>query len=214
MATLTTSQYTRTFTSFSGVDVAAVVDGERIFEIQGISYSITREKAPIYVMGSANPQSFSRGKRGIAGSMVFVMFDRDALFNLKQRSLYVAHSDENQVRRNVFGLAPRPADQIDGNVTAFLTTPQYADQIPPFDVALTAANEVGQIAAMGVLGVEILNEGSGISIDDIVNEQAFTWVAREVTGWRPYDAGGTGIDIIELGGSVNLADIPALTGAS
>ncbi len=111
MSTLTTSQYTRTYTSFSGVDVAAVVDGERIFEIQGISYSITREKAPVYVMGSANPQSFSRGKRGIAGSMVFVMFDRDALFNLKQRSLYVAHSDENQVRRAVFGLAPRPADQ-------------------------------------------------------------------------------------------------------
>jgi hypothetical protein len=214
MSTLTTSAYTRTYTSFSGVDVAAVIDGERIFEIQGLSYSITREKAPIYVMGSANPQSFSRGKRGIAGSMVFVMFDRDALFNLKQRSLYVAHSDENQVRRTVFGLAPRPADQVDDNVSAFLTTPTYADQIPPFDVALTAANEVGQIAAMSVLGVEILNEGSGISIDDIVNEQAFTWVAREVTGWRPYDSGGTGIDIIELGGSVNLADIPALTGAS
>lgn len=30
-------------------------------------------------MGSADPRSFSRGKRGIAGTLVFVVFDRDAL---------------------------------------------------------------------------------------------------------------------------------------
>lgn len=30
-------------------------------------------------MGSAEPRSFSRGKRGIAGNLVFVTFNRDAL---------------------------------------------------------------------------------------------------------------------------------------
>jgi len=210
MADLTTSAYTRTYTSFSGVDIVAYFDNTRIGEIQGISYSITREKAPIYTMGSANPRSYSRGKRGIAGSMIFILFDRHALMTIMQKSLYVAHSDENVVRRRVLGLPPQPVDQADPNVTAFLSTPIYADQVPPFDISLTGANEVGQIMTMSILGAEILNEGSGISVDDIVNEMAFTYVAREVVGWTPVQAGATGIDILDLGGSVNLATIPAL----
>lgn len=210
MADLTTSQYTRTYTSFSGVDIIAYFDNERIGEIQGISYSITREKAPIYTMGSADPRSFSRGKRGIAGSMVFIMFDRHALHRIMNKSVYVAKSDENIIRRRVNGLAPLPVDQVDNNVTAMLATPVYADQVPPFDITLTAANETGQMATMAIMGAEILNEGSGISVDDIVNEMAFTYVAREVTGWSPVETGATGIDILDLGGSVDLRTIPAL----
>ena len=210
MADLTTSAYTRTYTSFSGVDIVCFVDNTRIGEMQGISYSITREKAPVYVMGSANPMSYSRGKRGIAGSMIMVMFDRDAMWNIKSKSLYVAHSDENVVRRQVFGLPPVPVDQVDPNVTAFLATPQYADQIPPFDITLSGANELGQLTYMSILGAEILNEGSGVSVDDMVNEMAYTYVAREVIPWAPVEAGATGIDILDLGGSVDLATLPAL----
>lgn len=32
-----------------------------------------------YTFGSAEPRSISRGKRGIAGTIVFTLFDRDAL---------------------------------------------------------------------------------------------------------------------------------------
>lgn len=214
MADLTTSAYTRTYTSFSGVDIVATLANQQIGTMQGISYSITREKAPCYVMGQADPASFSRGKRGIAGSMVFILFDRHALYQIIQNSLYVAHSNENAVRQADFGLAPVPIDQIDPNATAFLATPTYADQIPPFDISLSGANELGQIMSMSILAAEILNEGSGISIDDIVNEMAFTYVAQRVIPWTPYTAGATGIDIIDLGGSVNLASIPALVQAN
>ena len=60
----------------------------------------------------------------------------------------------------------------------------YTDQIPPFDIVLTAANEYGQVAQMSLRGVEVLNEGSGMSIDDIVTEQQMTFVAREISPWR------------------------------
>lgn len=43
----TLEQYTRTFTTFSGADVAATFNGRVIGELQGISYSVTREKAPV-----------------------------------------------------------------------------------------------------------------------------------------------------------------------
>jgi hypothetical protein len=40
-------------------------------------------------------------------------------------------------------------------------------QIPPFSVVLTALNEYGHMARMEIRGLEVLNSGSGISVDDI-----------------------------------------------
>jgi hypothetical protein len=41
---------TQAYSSFSGIDIIAVVDDTVIATLQGISYSITREKAPIYTL--------------------------------------------------------------------------------------------------------------------------------------------------------------------
>ena len=51
-----------------------------------------------------------------------------------------------------------------------LATPWYSDQILPFDITLAAQNEYGAQAGARILGVEILNEGTGVSIDDTVTE--------------------------------------------
>lgn len=61
-----------------------------------------------------------------------------------------------------------------------LATPWYSDQILPFDITLTGANEYGAMCAAKIFGVEILNEGSGISVDDAVTEMSATFVARTV----------------------------------
>ena len=53
----------RTYSSFSGCDIKAIVNGYALGTLQGISYAIQREKAPIDVMGRVDPLSFSRGKR-------------------------------------------------------------------------------------------------------------------------------------------------------
>lgn len=55
-------KYTKTYTSFSGCDITCSINGKVFGEIQAISYSVTREKSPIYTMGSAEPRSFSRGQ--------------------------------------------------------------------------------------------------------------------------------------------------------
>ncbi|HEX8990692.1 MAG TPA: hypothetical protein VF784_03350 [Anaerolineales bacterium] len=56
--------------------------------------------------------------------------------------------------------------------------PWYSDQILPFDITLCGTNEIGSATAMKIFGVEILNEGSGVSIDDAVQEMQATFVAR------------------------------------
>jgi hypothetical protein len=57
-----------------------------------------------------------------------------------------------------------------------LAKPWYSDQILPFDITLSGASELGAATAMKIYGVEILNEGSGVSIDDAVTEMQATFV--------------------------------------
>ena len=59
----TSSNFSKTYNSFSGVDMVVTFGGKILGELQGISYTIQREKAPIYSMGEADPRSFSRSKR-------------------------------------------------------------------------------------------------------------------------------------------------------
>lgn len=49
--------------------------------------------------------------------------------------------------------------------------PWYSDQALPFEITVAAANEYGAAASAKLFGVEILNEGWGMSIDDSVNEE-------------------------------------------
>lgn len=193
------SQFIRSYNSFGGVDIRAVFGTKVIGTLQGISWSVTREKAPIYTMGDPDPRAFARGKRGIAGSLVFIQFDRHAL--LHEMELAKFWADKDSLRPD--GLDDGTISAVEGNNspsnTAFeaesnfgsgpradqkAVKPWFSDQIPPFDITLAAANEYGAAATMRIYGVEILNEGSGVSIDDIVLEHQMTFVARTIDPWR------------------------------
>jgi hypothetical protein len=197
----TVARLARTYNSFSGVDIQAVFAGHPIGELQGVSYTVTREKAPLYTMGSPDPRAFSRGKRGIAGSLIFLVFDRSNLLEaLEGDSLFWADvADLSYLKSN-----PGSDRKAAGAPTDFksqTTSPPvgqdsyreavvqqmrawYHDQIPPFDIVLTALNEYGHAARMIIRGVEILNAGSGISIDDITTDENMTFVATDIIPWQ------------------------------
>jgi hypothetical protein len=207
------SEFSKSYNSFSGVDIKAVFGNRVVAEIQAISYSITREKAPLYTMGSADPRSFSRGKRGIAGTLIFLVFDRHALLGtfgmiaknagdpylkfMADKDDFVpntsADSSASSLPIATVGDPDNPVDftnlgesninSIDDDQTP--EAPWFSDQIPPFDVTLAAANEYGAFAVMRIYGIELLNEGYGVSIDDIVSEMQHTYVARTLVAWQP-----------------------------
>lgn len=183
-------RFTETYTTFSGADIVATFGGVPIATLSGITWSVTREKAPVYTMGSPNPRSFSRGKRGIAGSLIFTMFDRPSLYEMianhngtegfryftrTHNILPGAMGNASPDERNR-GIVPSNTQNLDVQQGV----PYYADQIPPFDVAITFANEYGQAAVRSIYGIELLNEGSGASMDDIVIEETMTFVARDL----------------------------------
>lgn len=180
------SDYAQTYTSFSGADIIATIGSVTIGELQSISYSVTREKAPIYTMGNPNPRSFSRGKRGIAGSLVFTVFDRASLSEIKKQSTIKAHglnnSDIFKTGANPEGVHVDSTRSLDSVVSRWQNerNPVYTDEIPPFDITISFLNEYGQSAYMVIYGVECLNEGMGMSVDDISTERAITFVARAI----------------------------------
>ena len=162
---------TRSYNSFSGSDIRCVIGQYQFAELQAVSYSVSREKAPIYTLGSADVRSFSRNKRGIAGSLIWVNFDRHAFLSLVQKlgGTFVANVDDVrpqfQTDANVFlsqnaifnqtlvrtnGLAADATiDQLSGQrldtVSGFKTEALawYSDQVLPFDITLAGTNGSG-----------------------------------------------------------------------
>jgi hypothetical protein len=151
-------------------------------------------------------RSFSRNKRGIAGSLIWVNFDRHGLLDLvwKLGGKFIANIDDVRpqfntddnvylsqnaifnstlVRANgvaagatIDQLNTKPMTAVDGMKQA--AKPWYSDQILPFDITLAGASELGAATAMKIFGVEILNEGSGVSIVAEVTKMQATFVAR------------------------------------
>lgn len=117
-------------------------------EVQGVSYTVTREKAPLYTMGSADPRSFSRGKRGIAGSLIFLVFDRSGLLDAMSEEMYLANKWETTKSQTTEEVLDDPAGTPLGSPGAgdprfqlaggagdkVFATARYHDQIPPFDL--------------------------------------------------------------------------------
>jgi hypothetical protein len=196
----TSLSLSRTYTSFSGVDIKAVIGGNIVGTLQAVSYAVQREKAPIYVMGRVDPLSFSRGKRGIAGTLISLMLDEHLLFTptfSAPNMQFLADKDEGYAKPSSLNeVQEGPLEDLTANAAIGQLNagdlsdsfePRnawYVDQVPPFDIVIVAANEYGQAATMRIYGAEILNEGSGFSIDDIVIENQMTYVARTILPWQ------------------------------
>lgn len=191
----------RTYSSIGGCDIITVMNGNECGSLQSISVSTSREKGPLYTMGVADPIGYSRGKRAVAGSMTGIAFNKSWLMDVIQgegkesnqtvfwasrreyrQFLRITARDQN-VEENF-----RSIDDIGGTPVKFYTgrTRQkawYADQVLPFNIVITGANEYGGGMAMSIIGAEILNEATGVSVDDIMTDESHTYIALGKTPW-------------------------------
>ncbi len=155
--------------SFAGTDISATMvipnidrvtgtvgsmDVLELAEVQTISYSIHRENAPVRTIGHVNPRGFVKGGRTIAGSLIFTVFNEYAFYRIKEYRQIMAET----------GLFFAP----------------LADMLPPFDIVLTFFNEYGLGGKMKIYGVTIVDEGQTMSVDDLITEQTYTFMARGI----------------------------------
>jgi len=167
--------------TYSGSDIKAVFGNVEVGNLQGISWSTNREVRPIFVCGDPNALSYSKNKRGHAGSVVLTVFDRAALRDIMEMS--------SVYRKDQTFVPGTNATQLASNNTTSFSTQNsrkavYADEVPPFDITLYGMNEFGKQMVMRIYDVTIISEGAGISIDDGIQEAQFTYVARHIDSWR------------------------------
>ena len=122
-------------------------------EAQTLSITSFRDKAPVRSLGSVYPKGYSRGPRQIGGSLVFTVFDRDVLYDF---------------------LEAHPSD-FDGN----RSSSAVLDQLPPVDIIVSFASELGSVSRMAIYGVEFISSGQIMSIEDMITENVVEYVARD-----------------------------------
>jgi hypothetical protein len=88
-----------------------------------------------------------------------------------------------------FGVAGANASNGIAGALSVRRAAQHADQVYPFDITMAAQNEYGRASSSAIIGVEIINEGGGVSVDDITNEQQMTYIAITKTPWVPITTG-------------------------
>jgi hypothetical protein len=152
--------------SYSGTDCTVVLQFNEVLLVMGnvqtITYSIFREKAPVRVLGRSHPKGFTVGGRTIAGSMVFTVFDQNPLADIIKQINYV---------RN-------PSDRY---------TSPLGDQLPPLDMIMIFHNEYGHSSIIRMYGVEFTQEGQVHSINDLFTENTMEYVARDIDTMVSYD---------------------------
>jgi len=137
--------------------------------LQTISITSTRSVTPVRALGRASPLGYSRGGRTFAGTLVFATLDRDPF-----SAIYRPDAKHESL--------------LDSGTSVFV------DQLPPFTVVITAANELGGIARQIVSGITLINYGVTYSIDDIYTETTYTYVAEDVTPLLP-DSKTRGVEV-------------------
>ena len=133
----------------------------------------------------------------MAGSLVFTVFDRHPLHDL---------------------LAPLPWDKERDIVKSRYA---LADQLPPFDIIITYANEAGLTADMVIYAVDLSSEGPVHSIEDLITENTMQFTAGHMAimapgGWATNNGpalrshGNTFSSIISSSTDQNITNMLAL----
>lgn len=128
--------------------------------LQTISIQTHREKFGVRALGRSYVKGYTRGPRTIAGSMIFTVFNEHALSQLIKSIGNAAFIGESPLDTNTSTLIP--------------------DQLPPIDITMIYANEHGSISRQSIYGIEFVNDGQTMSIEDLMTEEVMNFVARDV----------------------------------
>jgi hypothetical protein len=180
----------RQFTTFTGVDMHVSFGPTEVGSVSALSVTVTRDTVPRYISGRVNAAAFAKGRRGIAGTMSWQVFDRDPIL----RDLYREIANDktrlsnlwSKLQVNVGNESNLPGTS--GSVITALNNikaaagaqiVEYIDQLPPVDVTISFVSETtGEVSVARLIGVVFLSAGMAWSMGDVDNEMATTYLAR------------------------------------
>lgn len=124
--------------------------------LQTLSVQSHREKYAVRALGHSYAKGYTRGPRTIGGTMIFTLFDEHSLAPL------------------IRAMGRRESIWKDPEIATILP-----DQLPPIDITIVFANEYGSLSEMRIYGLEFVNDGMVMSIEDLLTEQTINFVARD-----------------------------------
>jgi len=155
---------------FSGIDIIAYVTlpGKKSYTLGNlnmISVSTHRDKFPVTALGRTRVKGFTSGVRICGGTLVFASFDRTVWHRMVMSTV----DNKSKIGKS-------------RQLEMFLP-----DELPPFDISITFANEYGVVSYTGVLGVTILDEGETYSVDNIAVMETYSYMAVDRIPFQPFD---------------------------
>jgi hypothetical protein len=125
-------------------------------ELQTITISSATSTLPVRRLGESKPKTYTKGARTFAGSMIFAVINQDPFQEL--------------FALDVLNFSPSINDGK-----------WHVDQMPPFDIIITATNEAGLGGVQVINGVTITNWGVAYSVDDMYTESTYSYIAEYVS---------------------------------
>ena len=153
-----------------------VVTIGNVAAIQGV---IRVEGTPRYVMGEADPQGFSSGKRLISGSLVLETLNRSFIVELRE---LINKDGDYALTKNSFVNGDVP-DSVNGTFGITDKDLIYADQLPEFDIVimLTKKGDANKQVKRTLTGCKFASESSGIGLSTLDIQEQLTFMARDIT---------------------------------
>jgi hypothetical protein len=169
------------YRTFTGVDIKVTYAMDYLVgELKGInaiSWSIHRSKPAAVSLGEEGINNRGNSIRTIAGSIIFSIFDENPITAIYPEEYLRNAHPQRIVRKNII----RP------------------DDLPPIDLIVIMTNEYGFVSTMTLFGVQFMDSGGSIGINQLVNEEVIQYTALDIDMMHPIQPNADGyIDPFDL----------------
>lgn len=170
------------FTSSSGRPIGT--PPVSLKSLSTISFAVHEAKSPVRSLGNKNVNGFTSSIRTIAGSMILSVIDRHPMAELIDEYIAIRGPD------SYWGWSR----DYERNGSGVFATRKFTKMLPsalaPFNMLFTAVPEVFThvdkdepdtftYATCALFGIEIIEDSAIFSVNNILTEMSFTFVARD-----------------------------------
>ena len=166
--------------------------------IQTLSVSSFREKHAVRSLGFQNAVGYTRGNRTIAGHLIFSLVNQHPFVDKNGRRGGILEQVSGGIGSPQSFSHPDDDDEDDVLAHQINRRHQYdftwdsqtfghlmhPDELPPFDIIVTFANEAGNIGRIILHGVDLHEQGMTLSIEDLFTEVVYKYTARGYSEFR------------------------------
>jgi hypothetical protein len=149
--------------------------------LQTLSVQVHVDKQPVRALGHSYPKGYTRGAKLVAGSMIFTVIKEHPLIKV---------IDTVNSGREFQSILPNFPDKAPHNGYDMFPTSATSDHLPPMHMTILGVNEAGNAVNLNLYGVEFINDGTVLSIQDLITETTISFVAQDIDIMRTLDTRG------------------------